>query len=180
MVRVLLDVDGVLADFCSPVLEWLGFAGEHHRIVEHDILKCFDLEHLQTELNDFCGRGGFCEGLVVHDGAVEFVERLRKNFEVVVVTSPYVEIRGWEQDRRAWLKRHFGFEKRDVVFASRKSLVSGDFLVDDYPKNFEEFRGEKILIDRPWNRSYGEHEGAVRCFDFEMVCDNVERLSGFT
>jgi 5'(3')-deoxyribonucleotidase len=70
---------------------------------------------------------------------------------VVAVTAPLAESDFWTFERARWLGRR-GFRKEDIVFASDKSLVTGDVLIDDGQHNIDSFRGPGVLIARPWNR----------------------------
>ncbi len=162
----LLDVDGVLADFPGACLRWLNSRrrvnGDREftldQIHDHDILKSFDLEHLQENFDTWCADTDMCRHLDVYDGAQAFVEELRSFADVVVVTSSFGAVRGWESARRAWLLEHFGITKRDVIFAKRKELVAGNFLLDDKLRNIDSWRnawghqGTALVFDRPWNQ----------------------------
>jgi 5'(3')-deoxyribonucleotidase len=172
--RILLDCDGVLADFVAPVIAWAG--GDPYTrdsITDFDILKAWGIEHRQSDLDAMCAVPGFCESLAVIPGAQAAVERLRRNFEVVIVTSPYSNVPTWTSERITWLNRHFGIDKRDVVFCKRKELVRGDALVDDAIHNLELFPGMRILVDHPWNRT-GPAINALRCVDLNEVCQRCE------
>ncbi len=171
--RVLLDVDGVLGDFPNEVLAFCNRYGrgnavrpwELSDVKQHDILKALGLEHMQQRLDQHMRDSDFCRHMPVYDGAQAFVEELKSFAEVVIVTSSYSDVAGWEYARRAWLKEHFGIEKQDVVFAKRKELVGGDMLLDDKLRNIEAWTGAwpwgaAVVFDRPWNQG-GDHERAT-------------------
>ncbi|HKY40693.1 MAG TPA: hypothetical protein VJN18_32380 [Polyangiaceae bacterium] len=165
--RVLLDVDGVLGDFPSEVLR---FANKYGRepswpeyslegATQHDLLKAWELEHLQKRLDQHMIDTDFCRHMPLYEGAQGFVDALRfiAN-DLVIVTSSYSDVPTWEHARRAWLKEHFGFEKQNVVFAKRKELVAGNMLLDDKLRNIDAWRnawghqGTAVVFDRPWNQ----------------------------
>jgi 5'(3')-deoxyribonucleotidase len=167
-VRILLDVDGVLADFPAAALRWLNGRAVGpgtltiDQIHEHDILKAFQLEHLQDDFDQWCIDTEVCRHLPVYDGAQALVEGLRTIGEVVILTSPYAAVPHWQHARLAWLEEHFGIAKEDVVFAKRKEFVGGDMLLDDKLRNIEAWSaawpwGAAVVFDRPWNQG-GEHE----------------------
>lgn len=181
ILTALLDVDGVLADFPSGALRWLNGravgpgAFTIEQITQHDILKAFDLEHEQDAFDVWCSDTDMCRHLDVYEGAQAFVEELKSFADVVIVTASYGAVRGWESARRAWLLEHFGISKRDVVFAKRKELVAGNFLLDDKLRNIDAWRnawghqGQAVVFDRPWNqgiqfrvRTYDEALAAAR------------------
>jgi 5'(3')-deoxyribonucleotidase len=172
--RVGIDCDGVICDFPAAVLAWAGAAYTRESITQHDMLKAWNEEHRQAELDAHCSQVGWCESLPVIEGAQAFVERLRRNFEVIVVTSPYSAVPTWTSERITWLQRHFGIPKRDVVFCKRKDLVHTHALVDDKIENLANFPGVRILVDHPWNRSAGP-DVAVRAMTLEAAADELER-----
>jgi len=154
--RILLDVDGVLADFVTPAAKWARRNGHrnayHDNCTKWDVLESWGLQAFQPQFDQFCSRKGFCKSLPVYPGAVEFVEQLRRLGEVIVVTSPLSCSPYWCHERTIWLAEHFGFRSKDVIFAKRKELVCGDVLIDDGPHNLETFANFRLLLDRPWNR----------------------------
>lgn len=163
--RILLDVDGVLGDFVTEVVEFcnkyertLGSLGwTPDNVTEFDILRALKCEHLQARLDLHMAESDFCRHMPVYDGAPDFVAQLRGLGEVVIVTSPYSAVPTWSHARLAWLEEHFSIPKHDVIFAKRKELIRGDVLIDDKTENCEAFnrassyRGA-ILFDRPWNQ----------------------------
>lgn len=160
--NILLDVDGVLADFPSAALRYINArAGREHLlgdIEEHDILKSLALLHWQDAFDLWCAETDVCRQLEVYDGAQVFVEKLRGMGDLIIVTSPYSAVPTWMHARLAWLEEHFGIHKRDVVFCKRKELVRGHVLIDDKLENCEAFASsgqhrDTIVFDRPWNRS---------------------------
>lgn len=180
---MLLDVDGVLADFAGALLLWAGPKYAREQLIEWDLLKALGLDHRQRNFDAYAGEPGFCESLQVLDGAREFVESLRAFANVVVVTSPYSAARLWTFERLRWLERHFGITKHDVIFAKRKELVRGDFMVDDRPENVEAFAaagGRSLLMSQPWNEAYvapdwaRESGSILRCNDLADALDVLE------
>lgn len=164
--RSLLDVDGVLGDFPNEVVRFCNLYGRAPGerewsladVTQHDILKAFDREDLQLRLDQHMRDTDFCRYMPVYEGAQAFVESLKSFSDVVIVTASYSDVPGWEFARRAWLKEHFGIQKRDVIFAKRKELVAGNFFLDDKLHNIDEWRiawghqGIACVFDRPWNQ----------------------------
>lgn len=161
---ILLDVDGVLADFAGALLAWAGPVYSREQLTEWDLTKALGLEDRQQEFDAVASEPGFCESLPLIDGAQVFVEELRSFAEIIVVTSPYSAAKLWTFERLRWLEKHFAITKHDVIFAKRKYLVRGDLMIDDGPHNIDEFlrRDLKgILIDQPWNRDHRELPVAI-------------------
>src|SRR5260221_9065117 len=140
--RILLDCDGVIADFINPTLDLIyektGVRYLESAITEWNVFKALGITQLEHILDDAIAAGGFCSSFPLLPGAKEAVDHLREIGDVYVVTSPY-DSPWWVTERASWLKRHFGFLKSHTVYTSAKHVVSGDALIDD---------GEKNLI--PW------------------------------
>ena len=156
---VLLDVDGVLADFAGELLRWAGPQFTRDQPTEWDLTKALGIEARQTLFDEYASEPGFCESLPLIDGAQEFVESLRRVAHIVIVTSPYSAARLWTFERLRWLDKHFGISKHDVIFAKRKYLVRGDIMIDDAPHNIDQFvfvGGRGILVSQPWNLAHAD------------------------
>jgi 5'(3')-deoxyribonucleotidase len=167
-VNILLDCDGVLADFPSAALRYINArAGREYLlgdIEEHDILKALSLDHWQADFDRWCIETDVCRELEPYKGARAFVDELRTLGDVICVTSPYSAVPNWMHSRLAWLSEHVGIGKRDVVFCKRKELVRGHVLIDDKLENCEDFvKGSQHRVahvfDRPWNRQRAKSGG---------------------
>lgn len=159
---VLLDCDGVLADFITPALKVVekhtGVLYKEEHFDDWDFIKVIRDNH-GHEVVDKCyddfHREGFVFDLPVYPGAVEGVARLRKVADVFVVTSP-MHSRHWYYERVEWLKTFFGFKNRSIIHCGTKRLVQGNMLVDDKPANLVDWgnfnSGVPVLWDRPYNK----------------------------
>lgn len=159
--RIWVDVDGVLADF---VPMYLGLIQEHtgrthsvYDVTSFNFFECVASKdedaHVWREMID--KRPGLLTGLAEVPGALAGVAELRERGSVAVLTSPHIGPY-WMHERCQWLLAR-GFAKRDIVFASDKSHVRGDILIDDSAANCEAWAhanqgGVAILLDAPWNR----------------------------
>lgn len=142
--RLLLDMDGPLADF----------DGWFWHVMSELLCYEFDVEgvHEQTaryftnhmpvkEQRDHARRlveqAGWFDQLPVVDGAHEGVEALLSaGVEIVVCTKPLEENPTCRTDKWKWLKRNFpgmGLEK-SMILAPDKSMIRGAVLLDDAPK----------------------------------------------
>lgn len=93
------------------------------------------------------------------DDAIETVHQLSKHYDVYILsTSPWNNPTA-ASDKIEWVKKYFSeiFHKR-VILTHCKSLVMGDYLIDDRGKNgASEFKGEWI------------HLGSEKFPDFDAV-----------
>jgi 5'-nucleotidase len=157
--RVLLDCDGVLADFCGGVFDLVFDASGVRLTTENlegydDIFEKTARFHPTKALKEKVSKPGFCTKLRPLAGARDGVDSLRRaGHDIVIVTSPW-HSETWCRERVLWLKRHFEIPERDVIFAKRKDLVRGDLFVDDDPKHVDGYPGQALLWDQPYNRGY--------------------------
>jgi 5'(3')-deoxyribonucleotidase len=148
---ILVDVDGVLADFTGAVREW-------------DLFALYP-EDLQSMIKRRISDPGFCAELKVLPGAEEGVRELVQLGDVYAVTSPWWSSPTWPYERTRWLDRWFGMPADRVVQTSAKQLVFGDVMIDDRPENLIEWRScqqargwctRAVLVDAPYNQGRAE------------------------
>src|SRR3990167_2542237 len=137
MKRVLVDCDGVLADFISRVCETIEFHGGGKfmpdQVTEFNFAKALQLGPFLASAvkKTISNEPGWWSSLRPFPEAVDGVARLQEIAEVYVITAPWNSCKTWLHDREAWLKKHFGIPHSHVLVGSAKHLVSGDLFVDD-------------------------------------------------
>ena len=164
--EILLDVDGVVADFSGYLLRSV-----YSELTADDVI-CWDIMSLMTEEQRVMAiarlkSADWWLNQPVMLGAKEAVETLREDgHNIHWVTSPWYSCARWEWARRLWLDRHFGAKPQDITSTYRKDLICGDVLVDD---KFEHVHGwcrrqerPGILFDAPYNRDMDTGEYIVR------------------
>lgn len=135
--RILLDVDGIFADFVTPCLDAIhahtGKRFNHDDLTSWDIMESCDID-LETSKAIYKSMQvpGLCKSLPAYPGAREGVDSLREWADVWAVTSPFGGDH-WMHERDAWLVENMGFVKYDVlhVRGERKHGVFGDAFVED-------------------------------------------------
>jgi 5'(3')-deoxyribonucleotidase len=162
---ILLDVDGVLADFTGAVLrvgnKFSGMQKTHEDVTMWDIWKVFP-DRCKEDILKEVSSAGFCSGLECLPHAKKMVSNLREMGDVYAVTSPWHSSPTWCWERTLWLLEHFGFEANQVVHTHEKRLVRGDVLIDDRVETIKAWDAEVgnilgILWDAPYNRSEKVH-----------------------
>jgi len=168
--RALLDCDGVLGDFLGTLLadaedfatrEQLGLRTfpKLSSITNWELRKHLDPAQYKLAMK-LVDTTPFARDMDLMPGAQEAVAALRKQAEIFVVTSPWVDNKTWEFDRRSWLKTHFDVDEDHVVSTTVKFLISGDVLVDDRPKHIQAWQHANsklpILFAQPHNQAYRE------------------------
>ena len=161
--RVLLDVDGVLADFIGEFLRVVhretGVKVAHNDITTHEVVDSLPLGKTQADhVWHIFSMRNTAATMKPYPGAVEGAKKLMKVADVYFVTSPVKTSPRWCYDRTSWLSKHFGeAQARRVAYTSEKHIVQGDFLVDDRADNLEGWAKESptrtpILWGQPWNK----------------------------
>ncbi len=97
------------------------------------------------------------------------LERLQEHYEIYIATAA-MEVPSSFNAKFHWLKQHFPFiPPSHIVFCGNKSILRGDYLIDDNPRQLRLFHGEGILFNSPAN---------VNVTGFRRVHDwlEIERL----
>ena len=143
--RILVDVDGVLADFSQHVINKLRLRKEMtvEDVTQWDIFSLleekFSPYHKKMAL-EMMDDMSFWKTLPVMDGAKEGVQSLLyMGYEVVFVTSPWDTCIGWNVARYKWLQEHFNCQPHQLVITHAKYLVHGLTLIDDREAHIEEW-----------------------------------------
>lgn len=169
--KLLIDVDGVLADFVGGVRRTLNLPADWAPTrfeLQQDPL----VGPRWKELCAAIAEPGWCLGL--HEFADTYADLCFKlitnGHEVQFVTSPWKSSPHWVAERTEWLQAFFGPDAR-VVFTSEKHLVKGDWLIDDKPEHVDAFRATY----RPASlvaASYNQHRQ-----DAESFSDIVRQIN---
>jgi 5'(3')-deoxyribonucleotidase len=100
---------------------------------------------------------GFYESLSPMHGCVEAIRWLAtQGWEVFFCTSPLNQYRFCVPEKYAWIERHFGKDwVRRIIVTKDKTLVRGDFLIDDKPQVTGIARPSwyRIIYDQTYNRT---------------------------
>lgn len=184
--RVLIDCDGVLADFVGHLKKVCRL---YSHVTEWDLDKCLTQEELTRIAELRHEDNGFCKNIPWLPGACTFLDLCVFSYDTYIVTSAW-NLPGWERDRRKWLKGYVGSHK--IIFSPKeaKPLIKGDVLIEDHPgtcyKWLEEHKeGKAILLDAPWNqentrtfKEHGPHPRMIRSHTYDDVYDLLERRFG--
>lgn len=157
--RILLDVDGVLADFVTPALEIVrnvtGAPVPEDALEDWDIFRAYPKD-VQNKFYDAFKCEGWCMGLEPYPGSQEGIALLERVADVYFVTSP-MHGPHWAYERTLWLKKYFGVPAKRVVHTNAKYLCVGDIFVDDKFDHVENWQkahphGCSVLWTQPYNR----------------------------
>ena len=177
---ILLDVDGVVADFEGAVRRTVAEIGYVMAVpTEWNFTLKFPAEVSDHYLNR-ASLPGWCSTIETYPEAEWFVAELRTLGDVVAVTAPLGCCPTWESERREWLRCR-GIH--DVVSTRRKDLVYGDVLIEDKVENLRAWydRSQRdaygILVQHTYNR-HADWPTCVPACDFDALLEAVRRAVG--
>lgn len=185
---VLLDCDGVLADFLTPA--WRIACHVTNKKLSQESLDRWDVARFfemtpkeETTFYREVKEPGFHDKIYPYPGVTEAMRLLRELAEVHVLTSP-MHGPSWCYDRWRWLERHLGVKPREVTHSHRKELVRGDVLVDDKMETVVAWQeahpqGKAFLWAQHYNYNLGINEKNVRrTRDWGVVTRELARRLG--
>jgi 5'(3')-deoxyribonucleotidase len=194
---VLLDVDGVVADFAGAFLR------VYQSVTQEDVdvaawHKSYDLWHglgpksrepvVREVVLGTVARSHFHDEYITPcPGAREGLERIAQIGEVWFVTKPWDGAVRWMHDRERWLARHFGdidgiVVPERVIHARQKHLVRGDVYVDDLLENVVAWRvfhpeSSAVLWKTPHNESF-MWGGVAHTNEWDRVVELAQQVAG--
>jgi len=185
--RVLMDVDDVLADFTGHYVELAYKATDRFyfrdQVTGWDIDASLGLPPWATrEIRHLISQPGAAHRIPECEGAVDAVKALAKVADVVFVTAPLTTSKTWAHDRTEWLIVKFGPELGNrVIHTEHKECIAGDVFVDDKPGNVKRWSdcnptALPFLWDQPSNRSYDAPAPIRRVSTWDVVTDAVAQL----
>lgn len=181
---ILLDVDGVVADFIGHLHQECGVKS---KVREWDLRASLTEDEL-AKVDAAGAQPGFCSAISWYPGAALFLYELMEVGSVFAVTAPW-HSDTWDSERRLWLKTHLPAWRVISCAGKAKSIVRGDVLIEDHPGTAAEWlrahpEGYAVLMDRPWNQpesqtyrdaALGEAEGRLlRAHSYDEALGLVE------
>ncbi len=149
--RICIDMDEVMVDNYQRYHEiFEQQQGRKIETAEYYGKKIYDLPGIET-LRDELHKPGFFRDLPMMKDAREVVEELYENYEVYIVTAA-TEFKHSFTDKWEWLEEHMPFIHWErIVFCGNKSIVHGDYMIDDKVSNLSTFNGQGLLFTASHN-----------------------------
>ncbi len=172
MKTLLIDMDSVICDLMS---EWhRRYNDDYDDNLSVEKLNCWRSEdYVKNEcgekIYDYLDEPGLFLRLKPLPHAIEVLERLVKQFEVLIVTSSRTYA---YTEKELWVEKHLPFiGKKNLIFSHRKEMIRGDLLFDDAPHNLTAFKDSGRLAVA-MNYRYNQEIDVPRVnnwLEFEML-----------
>lgn len=183
--RVFVDMDDICVDLLS---EWLKVLNSYPNVVpktEEEIVSWnIELAYPTLTRNQIyqplCQKD-FWERVQPIKDAYKYLKLIKeKGHEVYIATASYPD--SYAVKTHNCLFKHFDFiGPKDVICINDKSLLDGDILFDDYHENLRNFKGVKVLRNRPYNANCDEecfHIRVNKWKEFYQIVRELDFLMG--
>ncbi len=152
--EILLDMDGVVADFVTAALKAHGRTETHDDITSWNFYEAWGMT--AAEFWAPCRGKDFWFNIEPYPWAVDLYRGIAKNFPVTISTAPSNDSE-CARGKYEWLEKHLGVKPSDVMVGGRKYLLANPLhiLIDDSPGNVNKFRersGLAVGFKQPWNK----------------------------
>jgi 5'-nucleotidase len=159
MKKVIVDMDGVMADVYHQLIQFekrdTGNEVEISTLTGRPEIEAFP--NGKKHVNEV----GFFRTLPV-------MEYLNDKYELYIVSAG-MEFPNSLREKYDWLAEYFPFISwEQIVLCGSKRVVSGDVMIDDYPKNLDHFSGERFIFTQPHNELI-ENETYTRVDSWEEI-----------
>lgn len=160
--HILVDMDGVIADWGKQWDHDLNTMWPESRVPRHAEQRTFDLkaglDPYDCDVVDMVmKRPGFYADLEPIEGAAEALHAMvAAGHQVDICTSPWMPNPTCVRDKLDWLDRHIGDGwSSKAIITTDKTRIRGQVLIDDKPDIHGEFDPEwsQILFDQPYNQN---------------------------
>lgn len=161
MERVIIDMDEVIADPMGDMIEWYRKTHQleidENKMLGGSWVKGFP-EHHQQIVTERLYSTGFFRNLPVIKDSIEVLKEMNKKYEVFIVSAA-MEFPNSLKEKLEWLLDHFPFFTwKQIALCGDKSLVCGDYMIDDHVKNLRTFKGKKYLFTSAHNLDIVEYD----------------------
>ena len=156
---LLVDMDGTIADLDADLAHRLKERGYNEWA--NQVINRRDFEYdikLDSVAKQIMSLPGFFSSLKPIDGAVQALQQLQEEgWEIFFCTSPLSAYEHCVPEKYKWIELHFGREwTRRIIVTKDKTLVRGDYLIDDRPQitGVAKPIWHHILYDQSYNKNF--------------------------
>lgn len=160
--RILIDMDGVIADFERGFLkQWQTLHADKSFVRLEDRKTFYIIDDYPSEaqhiVSGICQSSGFFRTLEPMTGAVEALAEMRQmGHSVFICTSPLSAYKNCVLEKFEWVEQHLGADwVKQIVMTKDKTIVTADVLIDDKPtiEGAAKPDWEHIIYDQPYNKT---------------------------
>ena len=153
--KIGIDLDDTINNLVDV---WLGYYNlEYNDNLTIKDIKSWDIDKYVKcgmDIYKYLGNEELFKVLSIKDNAANIIEKIIEKHEVYIVTANASYNFGVCDDKIAFIKKFLPFfPVKNVIFINNKSLLDLDILIDDGLHNFKEFKGIRILFNRPWTEN---------------------------
>lgn len=156
---ILIDVDGVIADFYGHMLSLLKAEARTIFSKGDKLRKTLKKENIkdywaqgqlpaqhQKIIQKLVARSDFWASIPEIPDAVSSINALKEaGAKIKFVTSPTLICRDWERTRLEWLQKRFDWVNiDDLIVCSCKEYIDGDIFIDDYREHVDKWNERKF------------------------------------
>ncbi len=156
MQSIAIDMDETIADTLAKFISW--YRRDFGVDFDHDALRGKEISSLVPPERrgiflKYLDTPGFCRDIPVIPDAPEVLEKLNSRYEIYICSSA-MEFPNSLKDKLDWTLEYFPFLTwRQVCLCGNKHLIQTDIMIDDRSRNFQYFKGRKILFTQNHNFS---------------------------
>jgi 5'(3')-deoxyribonucleotidase len=178
-----IDMDSTMADFDKGFQAAVLGLGHGYEENGRDLRSRIIGDRLSDEdrkaiVSRILCQEGFWYNLEPIEGAKKAIKKLRKQYDLYVVSAPWVNSKTCVREKIKWAQNKMGFDSSHIVLTAAKHMVKVDILLDDYILMVNTFPGSAILFERNHNKdSVLVGSDKYRAGNWEEVVKIVESIA---
>ena len=181
IITLVVDVDGVLAEQVTPVLDLINqkFGSKYTKedIIRWDQPLPLANTDIKTEIENSHNDPKFVQNMQPIKNSIQVFTELSKYCEITIATHrPKIA----DKPTKKWLrKNNIPYDNYVNTSLKGKGSAKGNMLIDDYPKNVLDFTQQEriaFIFSQPWNENDESLIGKDRIVQVDSWNDILERI----
>jgi len=175
---ILVDMDDVLADFDGHFLKLWRRKHPNEFYVPLEQMRAYKLresypEELHQLMDDVYYGKNFINKLPPIPGGKEALEEMVSDgHSVFICTAPLSKYKHCVREKYEWAEKNLGYAwTKRIILTKDKTLVYGNYLIDDNPKieGIMAPEWEHVVFDKPYNRHVTGKKRLKNLKDWKLV-----------